>query len=529
MNYSPIPKRASGLLVHITSLPSRYGIGDIGSSSYDFIDYLVKAGQSYWQFLPVVPTSSAFDNSPYMSSSAFAGSPLLLSPDLLYQEGLINQADIESFPAFSDHCTKYDRVAAHKMLLLEKAYMNFDAESNLFREFINESPWVMDYALFMTIKERNQGKSWIQWPEKLARRDTAALNEFKKTQKKQIYAYLFEQYEFFRQWKLLRTYANNAGIKLFGDIPIYVGLDSADVWANQDIFNLDSKSLEPTHVSGVPPDYFSETGQRWGNPLYQWHSDDPLVQKNLLSWWAQRFKCVFDLVDLARIDHFRGFESYWSIPQEEETAINGKWLPGPGKEFFAAIFDILGPLDIVAEDLGIITEDVNKLKKELGFPGMKVLQFAFDHNEKNSFLPWNFTTPHSVIYTGTHDNDTTLGWFLSDKVSEEIRQRIKHSANAHLGDQRPIHHDLIYLALSSSSILSIFPIQDLFGFGNDCRMNVPGTSEGNWSWRCPATSFTEQSAAWLKEKTELFGRGRTSPETIDVKPPPTKNPLDEKV
>ena len=305
---------------------------------------------------------------------------------------------------------------------------------------------------------------------------------------------------------MLRDYAGARHISLIGDIPIYIGLDSADVWANQEIFELDRRTLHPRRVSGVPPDYFSDTGQRWGNPLYRWHSHDPGTREKLLDWWSERLRSIFELVDVARIDHFRGFESYWAIPASEETAVKGKWVKGPGISFFKKVQERLGPLKIIAEDLGDITQEVVMLRDKLNFPGMKILQFAFDANPDNPFLPYNFKSANCVVYTGTHDNDTTTGWFLSDRLDDEQRRFIKRFANRDLLDASSIHRDFIYLALSSSAALAIIPLQDLLGFGSDCRMNVPGEAEGNWKWRCAPEFLTDDLADWLKIAATRFGR-----------------------
>jgi 4-alpha-glucanotransferase len=500
------PRRGSGILAHITSLPSPYGIGDLGFSSYAFLDFLARAGQGYWQFLPTGPGSPVFDNSPYMSTSAFAGSPLLISPDLLLEEGLIEKTSLTSAPVFSDYSTVFSEVTLFKSRILQEAFANFSPQLQEFIAFKEETPWLDDYSLFMALKEEFHGLGWFDWPAEIATRrpEVLAALRLKHHERREYYA--FEQFEFFRQWQILQTKARNENIKLIGDIPIYVGWDSVDVWANQEIFTLDPESLRPTHVAGVPPDYFSETGQRWGNPLYRWQTRDSHIEKKLTDWWIERFRAVFQMVDTARIDHFRGFEAYWSIPEEEETAIEGEWLKGPGKLFFDEIFNALGPLDIIAEDLGLITPEVTVLRRSLGFPGMKVLQFAFDGNPDNPFLPHNYTHPECVVYTGTHDNDTTVGWFLSNQLSPSQRQRIKKLVNQENENHSAIHKDFIYLAMASISRLTIFPLQDILGFGNDCRMNSPGTREGNWSWRCAPRFLTDSLSFWLREETLLFGR-----------------------
>lgn len=500
-------RRRSGILAHISSLPSIYGIGDIGTASFQFLNFLVESRQSCWQFLPLNPTNSLFDNSPYMSTSALAGSPLLVSPDLLLDDGLIDSSDILLPPDFSPYTTDYKRVSNFKADLLQKAFENFSSKTNhQFDTFCIEHQWLEDYSLFMALKVHHGNDAWFKWPQALRERSPSALDEYMERLKRDVQYYKFEQYIFYKQWQLLRQKAKELDILLFGDIPIYVGLDSVDVWAHQDIFCLDQNSSQPTLVSGVPPDYFSATGQRWGNPLYKWDSADKKTQLQLIDWWVERFQAVFELVDIARIDHFRAFESYWAIPADEETAVNGEWLKGPGESFFHKIEERLGHLDIVAEDLGIITQKVIDLRDALGFPGMKVLQFAFDGNINNNFLPFNFETPNCVVYTGTHDNDTTVGWFLDNKLGDELRHTIKRIANRSLHDSSGIHEDLNYMAMSSISKLAIFPLQDILGFGNDCKMNSPGVPEGNWRWRCAPEFLTTDIKKQLRSLTELFGR-----------------------
>lgn len=503
--------RASGILAHITSLPSRYGIGDLGQSTYDFISFLADSSQTLWQILPLGPTDLAFDNSPYMTVSAFAGNPLLISPDLLQKSGLISSHDLDEYPTQNQYSVNFERIIPLKEKLLEKAYNSFNEKQHPFyQQFLEETDWLKDYALFMALKKRFPGMAWYQWEKQVSSRDQNALSLIEKDLYQHVQYFQFEQYIFHTQWQKLHTFANDKRIKIFGDIPIYVSLDSVDVWANQDIFMLDSHTKLPTHVSGVPPDYFSKTGQKWGNPLYRWNCQDNNITDKLNKWWIKRFKSVFQNVDVARIDHFRGFESYWSVPDHFEDALKGEWLKGPGKSFFESVFQELGPLEIVAEDLGEITEDVIELKDSLNFPGMKVLQFAFDGNPSNSFLPYNYDSPHSVVYTGTHDNDTTVGWFLDSRHDDALRSKIKAFVNKGPNDSHSIHKDLIYLALSSTAATSIFPLQDILGFGSDCRMNIPGTAKGNWIWRCASEFLTDEIASWLREKTELFGRGRAN-------------------
>jgi len=501
-------RRSSGILAHITSLPSPFGIGDIGNSSYRFIDFLIDSDQSYWQFLPTGPVNQPFDYSPYMSSSAFAGSYLLLSPKLLFEAALISEASLRNHPDFPPYHTDFEKVAEYKKNILREAFSKFRPDRfPEYADFLTKNFWLDDYAIFMVAKEVYHETGWFTWPRELATRSGKALHTFFVQHTERINYYRFEQFEFFRQWQLLRNYAKSKGIRFFGDLPIYVSYDSVDVWANQQIFTLNRETLHPTHVAGVPPDYFSNTGQRWGNPLYDWQSSNEHIQEKLLKWWAERLAHLFTLVDMARIDHFRGFESYWSIPEKCETAVDGEWLKGPGKLFFTKIFNKLGPLNIVAEDLGIITPEVEILRDELGFPGMKVLQFAFDGNPDNSFLPHNFTSPECIVYTGTHDNDTTLGWFMSDRLDDKQRENIRLIANRDLKDLRGIHHDLIFLAQSSISILAVFPLQDILGFGGDCKMNSPGVATGNWRWRCGGEFLTEEITEQLKKSTRRFNRG----------------------
>ena len=440
-------KRSSGILVHPTSFPSRYGIGDLGSGAYEFIDFLKEAKQSLWQILPLCPTG--FGDSPYQGFSTFAGNPYLISPDLLMEEGYLTGSDLDNLPDFSDQKVDYGPVISYKMSLLRKAFNNFKNSANKsqrdhFIDFQNRNvSWLDDYCLFLALKnyfieqrrndhyspqlaeyhEKNYkfltesqikdyyyGAVWSSWPETLMRRDTNALKEWKGKLAEDIEFYKFLQYEFFLQWESLKRYANNSGIVIIGDIPIFVAMDSSDVWAHQELFQLCS-SGNPKSVAGVPPDYFSETGQLWGNPLYFW----PAHQKDNYSWWNSRIKAALKEVDVLRIDHFRGFESYWSVPFGEKTAVNGKWVKAPGEDLFRA----LGPMPVIAEDLGVITDEVAALRKNAGLPGMRVLQFAFCSNSSDKFLPHNYENTRTVVYTGTHDNNTTRGWYKEEATESE--------------------------------------------------------------------------------------------------------------
>ena len=495
--------RASGILLHISSLPGPYGIGDIGDSALHFIDYLKAAGQGYWQLLPLNPVSSVFGNSPYMSFSAFAGNPLFISPDRLVQDGLLAADDLE--PLGSEYRVEYDKVTAAKKRILHLAFQSFQKRgpSEDFLSFCHRTPWLREYALFMALKEKFNQAAWYTWPQEIRLRNPQALDAAADELAASMEYYSFEQFHFFSQWWILREHAAKNGIRIIGDLPIYVGLDSVDVWANQEIFDLDPASGSPQNVAGVPPDYFSATGQRWGNPLYRWH--DPEVKPRLYHWWQTRLETAFSLVDLIRIDHFRGFESYWAIPGNEKTAVNGRWLPGPGKEFFRTMELNLGPLPIIAEDLGLITPAVERLRDDLGFPGMRVLLFGFDGKPENPHLPHNHV-PNAIVYTGTHDNDTVVGWYQDPATMPAAKELARRYANRDAQDQRSIHHDFIYLALSSSARLAIIPMQDILGFGNDCRMNRPGQKEGNWAWRCAPRFLDPATAEQLRQQTLLFNR-----------------------
>lgn len=499
--------RSSGILAHITSLPSEYGIGDLGPGTSNFLSYLEKCGQTIWQILPLCPTSGIYSHSPYMSVSAFAGNPLLLSPDILYEDGLLQKSEIRHQQDFSPYFVDFDKVSTFKSSLLRSAYPRF-VEHNFasFEQFLSQSHWLDNYCMFMVMKSIFPKKAWYQWDHDLVNRDESALSALKKRHSAKYRYFQFEQFLFYHQWQKLRGHAKNHNISIFGDIPIYVSLDSADVWSNQDIFELDPATHLPTRVAGVPPDYFSETGQLWGNPLYRWNDTTATVKKRILSWWTERFEHTFQQVDIARIDHFRGFESYWSIPASAKTAASGEWLKGPGYAFFDSIFQSLGQLNIVAEDLGIITRQVELLREKLDFPGMKILQFAFDGDPANAYLPYNFHNPNTIIYTGTHDNDTSVGWFLDQAMPDKTRKIIKQFANRDTNDQRGVHIDLLYLAMASIAKTCIFPLQDILGFGSDCRMNTPGTTDNNWRWRCDKKFLSEETARWLYEITQQFGR-----------------------
>jgi 4-alpha-glucanotransferase len=500
-----ISARAGGILLHVSSLPSPYGIGDI-KHAFDFIDFLVECGQSYWQILPLGPTCPVFGNSPYMSFSSFAGNPLFISPELMLKDGLLDHEDLAP-PGFSDYFVEFERVIAWKEAMLARAWQRYRgiADRAGFERFCAETPWLQNYSMFMALREKFGAVPWSEWPAEYRNADRKALLVASVELAERIGYFRFEQYLFQRQWQRLREHARARGIRIIGDLPIYVGADSADVWANQRIFELHEKTRRPLHIAGVPPDYFSRTGQRWGSPLYRWGTRKGSVKKQLFDWWHDRLAAIFSQVDLIRIDHFRGFESYWSIPGADPTAENGTWKKGPGFAFFQEMRHRLGPLPIIAEDLGFITPEVEDLRDRLGYPGMKILQFAFDDDEDNLFLPFNYEK-NCVVYTGTHDNDTTVGWYLNQEVSPAAKAAMKRAVNKGNSEVQAAHRDLIYLALSSVAMLSIIPMQDILGFGNDCRMNTPGTTSGNWIWRCAPGYFNKEISAWLHDETRFFNR-----------------------
>jgi 4-alpha-glucanotransferase len=501
----------SGILLHPTSLPGSFGIGDLGPSAYEFINFLVKSGQQIWQILPLGPTG--WGNSPYMCFSAFAGNPLLISPERLAESGWISPEDWIHLPdwiplreAFPGRVV-YERVIPFKQALFQKAWQGFKTnatqeQQQAFQAFCTEQdPWLKDYALFMVLKDRHKGAEWFTWDPAYRHLETLAQVELEASDEIQYHKFL--QFVFDDQWLALRRYANKYGVRIIGDIPIYVAYNSADVWSDQTLFDLDDTG-RPVRVAGVPPDYFSETGQRWGNPLYNWEA----MKATGYQWWIDRVRASLRWVDGLRIDHFRGFESYWAVPVAEETAIHGEWLPGPGSDLFHALKSALGDLPIIAEDLGDITPAVLQLRDEFGFPGMKILLFAFGSGNDNPYLPHCYSR-NCVVYTGTHDNNTAVGWFynhLSDGERDEVRR--------YLGSLSPrgIHWDLIRLALESIADLAIIPLQDVMGLGSDSIMNRPGTMGDNWAWRYTAEMLTPSITEYLAELTVTYNR--ISPELL---------------
>jgi 4-alpha-glucanotransferase len=504
-------ERASGILLHPTSLPGNYGMGEIGPQARAFADALQEMGQHLWQVLPLGPTG--YGDSPYQSLSTFAGNPLLISLDLLAKEGLLSRSQLARFPKFPADTVDFGPVIQARMAALRTACRSFDTRATAskryaFKRFCKENKeWLDDFALFFAIKNAHDGRPWTTWEPELARREPAALREAQRKFRNAIRHVKIRQFLFFDQWARLRTYCHNRGIKIVGDIPIFVAHDSADVWAHKELFHLDENGA-PTIVAGVPPDYFSATGQLWGNPLYRWevHRDTDYA------WWVARMRKMFDLVDIVRIDHFRGFEAFWEIPGHEKTAINGRWVKGPGAPFFEALIRQLGRLPIIAEDLGVITPEVDALRDQFEFPGMRVLQFAFGNDAKASEYKPDSYPANCVVYTGTHDNDTTVGWFKSEpgKDSTRTREEIERERRSILeylkSDGREIHWDLIELALKSNANTAVFPLQDVIGLGSEGRMNVPGQESGNWRWRFRWDMLTPEIKERLCALAEKSGR-----------------------
>ncbi|GMQ78988.1 MAG: 4-alpha-glucanotransferase [Anaerolineae bacterium] len=503
--------RTAGVLAHPTSFPSPYGIGDLGEGAYRFVDFLIKSRQSLWQLLPLGPTG--YGDSPYQSFSAFAGNPLLISLDILVKSGLLPASTVESPPKFPEEKVDFGWVINYKEELLKLSFELFSAgdlpkkkvKFDRFKE--KNAGWLDDFAIFMALKRHFRevdGGIWNSWPRPLAMRAPGALKEWSGKLSQEIEKNKYYQFLFFEQWLPLKKYANERGIQIIGDVPIFVAFDSADVWANPHLFYLDEMG-EPTVVAGVPPDYFSETGQRWGNPLYRWD----VMDKNGYAWWVDRLAMTFATVDIVRIDHFRGFDAYWEIPSVEPTAEKGRWVKGPGARFFEAMQEALGELPIVAEDLGVITPEVVALRDRFEFPGMKILQFAFGGERNSSFLPHNYGR-NSVVYTGTHDNETTTGWYLNASPEEKDHLR-RYVAR----DGSDVAWDMIRLAYASVADMAVVPVQDLLKLDNAARMNYPGKSGGWWTWRLKESALTGEVAARLAEISELFGRIPSSEDDLN--------------
>ena len=494
-------QRSSGIVLHPTSLPGRFGIGDLGNAANEFVDFLERSGQKIWQILPLGPTG--YDHSPYtMNYSAFAGNPLLISLEQLAEEGLLDRDRLDQLPD-NGHLDRVDfeRVIPHKSKYLKQAFRRFHPD-DAFTQFCQEqSFWLHDYALFMALLEANNGRDWCNWEEAVARRQPDALQAQSAALQDDIQYHYFLQFKFFQQWKALRAYANQRNIKIVGDISIYVCYNSADVWANPKCFKLNPETLRPTHIAGVPPDYFSITGQLWGNPVYDWN----YLERTGFDWWIARFQATLQYVDIVRIDHFRGFEAYWQVPAGEENAINGEWITAPGYAFFETLETSLGTLPVLAEDLGIITPEVEALRDRFQFPGMRVLLFAFAEDASNPYLPHNYTR-NCAVYVGTHDNDTALGWWQQASATE------KQFLARYLGAQSPEHMTdinwrLLRLAYASIADLAIAQLQDILGLDNRARMNDPSTPVGNWRWRYRSSEvLTAEISERLLELTQLYSR-----------------------
>jgi 4-alpha-glucanotransferase len=491
--------RASGILAHVTSLPGPYGIGDFGSATTRMLDFLAERRQHVWQVLPLGPTG--YGNSPYASVSAFAGNSLLISPERLIEDGLLAPAEIEPQPEFAPCRVDFASVGPWKTRLLRIAHQRFSAyapaplreEYQTFRAA--QASWLDDYALYAALKSAHGETAWVEWGDALAARDPAAFDAARMEHMEEVEFHAFAQFVFFRQWEAVRAAARERSIAILGDLAIFVAHDSADVWAHPELFQLDERG-EPTVVAGVPPDYFSATGQRWGNPLYRWD----VLEAHGYDWWIERVRHATTLVDYIRLDHFRGFHAYWEVPASSETAINGRWAPGPGDKLFKAIHAALGDVPLIAEDLGLITPGVQALRRRLRLPGMKVLQFAFDGNAQNIHLPHNYTLD-TIVYTGTHDNDTTRAWFESR--SEEERTQ----ATSYLGC--PPDHivwEMIRAALASVATLAVVPLQDVLMLGSEARMNLPSCMEGNWEWRCTPEQLSPEAGHLLACFAALYGR-----------------------
>ena len=505
--------RCSGILLHPTSLPGRLGIGDLGPEAYRFADFLAGAGQRIWQVLPLGPTG--YGDSPYQCFSAFAGNPLLVSLEKLAAEGDLSPSDLAyDIPEFPNHQVNFGQVVRHRLPLLERAAGNFLARPSVqrcedFQAFCQQNAhWLDNFALFMALKEAHGGEAvWNKWERDIAGRKPEALARWEEALSGPIATQKYIQYQFFKQWSELKTYCHQRGIQMMGDIPIFAAHDSADVWAHPEFFHLDADG-NPSVQAGVPPDYFSATGQLWGNPLYRWEA----MAETGYAWWIERLRAILKLVDIVRLDHFRGFEAYWEVPGGDRTAVNGRWVKAPGGQLLEAVQKTLGDLPIVAETLGVNTPAVEALRDRFGFPGMGILQFAFGTDpQAPEFMPHNYSR-HFVVYTGTHDNDTTIGWWTSSGVGDSTRtaeniRAERDFALQYLGtDGREMNWVFIRTVLASVADTAIIPLQDVLGLGSKARMNLPGTSGGNWQWRFTADQLTPQLGQRLRQLTVIYDR-----------------------
>ncbi|MCP3960416.1 MAG: 4-alpha-glucanotransferase [bacterium] len=491
-------RRSSGILLHPTSLPGRFGIGDLGPEADRFLDWVRDAGAGWWQVLPLTAPDS--HGSPYSCPSAFAGNPLLISPELLHRQGLLEDSDLDDVPAFPAGRVAFAEVGAWKSRLLRRSWELFGRRATAeqreslerFRE--TKRAWLDDWTLFATLKRHHEDRGWWQWDDALRRREPDAIEAARREHGDEIDVHAYLQWLFFDQWQRLKDAARERGIRMIGDLPIYVALDSAEVWASPWLFELDDDG-RPLAVSGCPPDDYSDTGQLWGNPLYRW---DRMAEDGY-SWWVARLSAALETSDLVRIDHFRGFAGFWRVPAGDETAENGAWVDGPGMALFDALREALGELPLIAEDLGVITPDVEELRRDAGLPGMKVLQFAFGA-PNSEYLPHRYERD-SVVYTGTHDNDTTRGWYRGLDRAAKRRVRAYSGSGA-----RRVHQALIRLAYTSAADLAVVPMQDVLGLGSEARMNTPAVEGGNWSWRLEESMLDPKAAGRLRSLAELTGR-----------------------
>ena len=503
--------RKAGILLHITSLPNKYGIGDLGSNAYNFVDFLEEAGQKLWQILPIGPTG--YGDSPYSCFSAFAGNHLFISPEQLLKEGLLNDDDLSDTPEFSNSKTEYNKVKDFKKTLFKKAFEKFAfAEhklKNSFDKFCYENAfWLDDYVFYMSLKDSHNGDEWSKWEEGLTKRDISEMKKWSEKLKDEISFHKFVQFLFTHQWYKLKDYANSKDIKIVGDVPIFIAYDSSDLWGNKRLFTVENDG-EPITIAGVPPDYFSPTGQLWGNPLFKWKE----MEKSNFDWWVKRVRHQLKYIDILRIDHFRGFDAFWEIPGDAPTAENGKWVKGPGAKLFETLKEELGELPIIAEDLGVITKSVNELRNKFNFPGMNILQFAFGEGMETRFLPHNIKE-NSVVYTGTHDNDTTRGYFEKEKNNDNnINSHAQEYLN-YYGDD--IAQELIRVAYSSSADIVVIPMQDVLNLGSKARMNFPGALGGNWQWRFTWEQITTDLAPKYKRLTKLYERPPIKKKDVEI-------------
>ncbi|HUI91095.1 MAG TPA: 4-alpha-glucanotransferase [Chitinivibrionales bacterium] len=492
-------KRSAGIYLHPTSFPSKFGIGDLGDAAFAWIAMLGEAGQSSWQFSPLGPVERR--GSPYQCAASFAGNPLLISPVKLREKDLLTVAELEGFPALPSEYVDYPAVTREKEKLFRLAFGRFKLTDEFQAFCKREKYWLDNYTLYCALKEAHAGAGWPLWDAPFKLRNRQALAAFRKQHADELRFHAFLQFIFHEQWAAVRAAAAAQGVELIGDIPIYVAMDSADAWSSPELFEFD-KLRNPLRVSGVPPDYYSSTGQLWGNPVYRWD----VLKKDNYAWWVARIKRSLEFADIVRIDHFRAFESFWAVKAGSENAMHGEWVPGPGLAFFRCVKKSIGSLPFIAEDLGVITDEVKKLRDDTGLPGMKVLQFAFDGNTENPHLPHNIPE-NSVVYTGTHDNDTTAGWL--NTLTGEERGRV----NAYLGSGRPaVVDDFIRLAYATPAARCIVPLQDVLCLDSKSRMNTPGRAEGNWRWRCPEGLFRAEKLAFVKELADMYGRKRVKQE-----------------